>query len=290
MSRRGRWRLFRAGLCKLAGLLGLAVLAWGGWLLAGVLQENSSRMPEAAKSVPIQPPDLTTDGVLDHAWLAPILALPPGVSLMELDLEQLRARLLEDGQVLTATLTRHFPDRLAVAITERSPIARVMAQWGGQRQPLLVARDGIIFGGRGHDPALIDLLPWLDGIAIARRGGTFLPIEGMETVGQLLARARLEAEHLYRTWRVVSLARLETDRELEVRTEPGVTIVFNARGDFFRQLAKLDYIWDKVLGAPGGSAHIDLTLGREVPVMIEPAPPAVSTLPPSRPNSHRELQ
>ena len=83
--------------------------------------------------------------------------------------------------------------------------------------------------------------------------------------------ARLDAEHLYRTWQVVSLARLQSDGELEVRTKAGTALVFGANGDFFQQLAKLDYQWDAFANMPTPPAKIDLSLGREVSVAFRPA-------------------
>jgi hypothetical protein len=282
MSRGGRWRFTLALARGISVVAFLAALGWGGWTVVAALQENPRLMPAAAKAVPILPPELRTDGVLTSAWLGRTLALPRGASLMSLDLEKLRTRLLGEGQVLTANLTRRFPDRLVVDITERTPVARVMADWGGQPRELLVARDGIVFAGEGHDRAMLETLPWLDGLKISRRGEQFLPIEGIEAVSELLATARLEAEHLYRSWRVVSLARLAADRVIEVRTIEGVTIVFAAeaasasgtlrRQGFFRQLVRLDYLWDNVAHVPGTRARVDLSLGREVPVMIEAVP------------------
>lgn len=301
MSRGGRWRLLLAGGRTLAVITFVLVVAWGGWKLTQALQENPNRMPAAAKAVPVRPPELKTSGVLSPAWLARTLRVPKSASLMELDLGQLRDRLLADRQVVSAALTRNFPDRLIVAINERSPVARVMTKRAGPPQPLLVARDGVVFGGEGYDPALIERLPWLDGFKLARSGSAFLPIEGMDVVGDLLAKAReadprVESDHLNRCWRVVSLARLASDRELEVRTARGITVVFSAHGDFFRQLAKLDYMWERLANAPEAPARIDLSLGREVPVMVEvpvspstALAPALFRLPPPQSKTSREL-
>lgn len=270
MSRTGRWRLTWRGL-KLAGAA--VVAGWVGWgavMVAGALQRNPDTLPSVAKSVPVRTPELKTDGVLTVAWLERTLSLRKNVSLLELDLGKLRQRLLAEPQVLTAALTCQFPDRLLVRITERTPVARVMAQRGEEQVPLLVARDGALFAGEGHAPENIAALPWLDGIKLVPRGEGFAPLAGMPVVADLLSRAQFEAPHLYETWRVVSLARLEADREIEVRAAGGFTVVFNAGQDFFRQLAKLDLIWEKVAHAPAvQTAHINLSLGREVPVMIE---------------------
>jgi cell division septal protein FtsQ len=132
MSRGGRWRRLFAAVRIGALMAFVGAVAWGGWMIASALRQDS-HMPAVAKSMPVRAPELKTtrDGVLDDAWLARTLALPARVSLMELDLEALRVRLLADGQVFTANLTRQFPDRLIVHVTERSPVARRRLAQGG---------------------------------------------------------------------------------------------------------------------------------------------------------------
>lgn len=244
--------------------------------MTSALRENVRAMPAAAKAVPIKRIELTTDngGVLDDAWLVRTLALPPGISLMEVDLERLRGRVMADGQVLTATLTRNFPDRLTVQISERTPVARLNVAMGTQTRMLLVARDGGVYAGSNYEPAMLATLPWLAGFSLKPDGAGFRPIPGMAVVADLLARAQYEATHLYFDWQSVSLDRLESDQELEVTTKNGSRIVFSARADFFPQLAKLDNILENIrqrlVGLPPARARIDLSLGQEVPVMLEP--------------------
>lgn len=259
----------------MAALLAFGLgVGWGVWFLAGTLSQSPRHVPEVAKTVPVRRLELKTSagGALDVAWLERTLGLPRDVALMELDLERLRARLLADGQVITATLARQFPDRLIVRITERMPVARVRVEFDGQARDLLVAPDGFVFQGTGFDPAMLNSLPWLSGIALVPNGAGFRPISGMPAVAQLLADAQFAATHLYQSWMSVSLARLAVDRELEVTTRNGTTIVFSAAGEFFVQLATLDYLIEKLANTPVARARIDLTLGRNVPVMIEPPP------------------
>ncbi len=271
MSSGGRWRLVMAGMRTVGLVALLAGLGWATWIVVAALQEDAWRIPAVAKTVPLRPPELKTDrdGVLDDAWLARTLELRPGVSVMELDLEKLQARVLADQQVLTAQLTRVFPDRLVVQITERMPIARIRVDLGGVQRDLLVARDGVLFFGTGFDSGMLKTLPWLDGIVIARDGAAFRPIPRMDIVAQLLADAQFSAPHLYQFWLSVSLARLESDRELEVTMRNGTKALFTAKGSFFVQLAYLDEIADRLSRIPGARAKVDLTLGREVPVAIE---------------------
>lgn len=282
MSREGRWRLVKSVLRAVGVVAVCGALAWGVRLVAVSLQENPRLMPAAAKGMPVKALELRTDGVLDDAWLARTLALAPGATLNELDLDRLRARLLADAQVVGASLTKDFPDRLVVRLTERTPVARVMTQWHGRQQALLVARDGVVYAGTGYDPAVLATLPWLAGVSItADRSGRLQPIAGMEPAAELLAKAQLEAGQLYSTWQVISLDHLASDHRIEVRTNNGITVDFNTRDDFFRQLAKLNYIWDQLPRLPGLHGTIDLSLGRDVPVMLQatPAAPAGGTPP-----------
>jgi cell division septal protein FtsQ len=286
MSRGGRLRLALA-LTRSAVLVGLvAALGWGIWLVVEAIRHPAPAEGASMAGSPLRPPELftTREGVLDQAWLARTLALPAGASLMELDLSRLRARLLEDRQVLTATLTRHFPDRLRAQISERVPIARVRLEVGGVQSDYLVARDGVIYPGTGYDPALLRTLPWLDGLTLTREGAGLRATEDVESVARLLAAAQFSAVHLYRDWQTISLARLASDRELEVTTKQGVTVVFSAKGEFFPQLGKVDYLVEKLSRLPHGRARIDLSLGREVPLTIEaPPPPATKASRPSAP-------
>jgi hypothetical protein len=271
MSSGGRWRLVMAGVRTTALIALLGGFGWGTWMVIATLRQDPKQIPAAAKSVPVRAPELKTmrDGVLEDAWLARTLELPPGASLMELDLDRLRARVLADQQVLTANITRLFPDRLIVQITERMPIARIRVDLGGVQRDLLVARDGVLFFGSGFDSGMLKTLPWLDGIVIARDGATFRPVAHMDIVAQLLADAQFSAPHLYQYWQSVSLARLAIDRELEVTMKNGTKALFTAKGSFFVQLANFDEVVDRLSRIPGARARVDLTLGREVPVTIE---------------------
>lgn len=272
MSRGGRWRRIRQGLRMGTLVVGGGLLAGGVWFLADSYERAPRHLPEAAKSGQLRRLELRTSsgGVLDQAWLERTLALPREVSLMELDLNRLRARLLAEGQVASATLAREFPDRLTVWVAERTPVARVRVEAGGETRDLLVASDGFVFRGVGFDATMLAGLPWLSGIALVPAGAGFQPIAGMPPVAQLLSAAQFSALSLYQSWQSVSLARLAIDREIEVVTRHGTTIVFNAARDFFVQLATLDYLVEKLAHTPVGRARIDLTLGRNVPVQIEP--------------------
>lgn len=281
MSKGGRWRLIMAGVRHLALVMFVAGCGWGVWLIVGALHDDPQRRPAAAKAVPLRPPELKTmrDGVLDSAWLARTLELPPRVSLLELDLEKLSARVLADQQVLTVGMRKIFPDRLEVQITERTPVARLHVAMGDTPRELLVARDGVVFFGTGFDPIMVRSLPWLEGITLAQDGARFQPIPHMADVARLLAEAQFSAPHLYHQWHSVSLARMELDREVEVTLKSATKARLSVKGNIFVQLAHLDDIVVRLGRNSGARARIDLTLGREVPVTLETGSTDARTVP-----------
>jgi len=288
MSREGRRRLtvgaFRAAL----GSLVLGSVAWGAWETASVLRENTAAAPDAAASERVRSLVLVTDGVLDKNWLARTLAIPANASLMGLDLIRLRTRILGDAQVSAATVERNFPDTLTVRISERSPVARLMAQSGGNSPwMLLVSRDGAVFEGAGFDQAMVASLPWVDGVKLVRRGASIAPIEGMQAVASLLASAKLEAETLYRTWQIVSLARLASDGEIDVYSRGGMKATFATGEDYLRQIARLDLLIDASADPTRPLREVNLALGTRVPVTYGTAAPTFGDSAPVSTNAAR---
>jgi hypothetical protein len=280
MSREGRRRLAMGVLRATLVVFVAALLSWGAWETAEVLRENPESMPSAAKSDRVRSLVLVTDGVLDQNWLARTLSIPADATLMGLDLNELRSRVLGDPQVSSAAIIRNFPDRLTVRISERTPVVRMMAQSAGEAPVmLLIARDGVAFSGTGFDPAMIATLPWLDGVKLRRSGRLLAPIGGMRTVSDLLACAKLEAESLYRTWKVISLARLGSDNEIEVHTRDGMKVIFGAREDYLRQVARLDLLVDDSTDPTRPLREVNLALGPQVPVSYGTAAPTLSEPP-----------
>lgn len=277
MSPEGHRRLVVHAL-KVAGVaVFVAAVCWGAWQTASALQEGPRAIPGVAAAAPVQNLVLVTDGVLDRAWLAHTLALPRKATLMDLDLEQLKARLLASRQVASASVVRNFPATLQVRISERAPVARMLVQQGGaEPRSFLVARDGVVYEGAGYDLPMLDTLPWLDGVRLVRRDGRYEPIAGMDSVAELLARAKMEADSLYRTWHVVSLSRLASDGEIGVRTRDGLTVTFGTQEDFFRQIARLDLILDAARARGGEPVRaVNLSLDdQQVPVTLGAGGPA----------------
>jgi cell division protein FtsQ len=271
MSAEGRKRVAWSAMKTLTVSAILIGVAWGGYEIASTLRGTPKSFSGAAPVVPINEVVLITDGVLDQQWLVKTLGLPPKATLMELDLYKLRTKLLANAQVRTATITRNFPSTLTVSLSELSPVARIMAQPVGEpARMFLVSREGVVFDGIGFDAGLVSTMPWLDGVKLVRDDDGFQPIKGMDKVADLLAKAKMEAEHIYKNWEVVSLGRLESDGEIEVRDRSVAKIFFGTNEDFFRQLARLDLLLDKVHAETEKSPReINLSIGSQVPVSFD---------------------
>jgi cell division protein FtsQ len=280
MSTEGRRRVAMGAVRAITGAIAMGFVAWGAWAMTAVLRENSAAMPDAAKADRVRSLVIITDGVLDQNWLAKTLSIPADATLIGLDLDQLHSKLIADSQVASAAIERNFPDKLTVRISERSPVARMMAQaGGGSPTMLLVSRDGIAFPGTGFDRAMVATLPWLDGVRLSRAGRAFAPIDGMKLVSDLLSTAKLEADELYRTWKVISLARLSTDGEIDVHTSSGMRVTFGSREDYLRQIARLDLLVDSDTDPTRPIRTVNLALGSQVPVTYGTAAPIMAEPP-----------
>jgi hypothetical protein len=268
-SSRRRWAAGARSVLYVALALAAAVCVWA---LFQAWRENPVNLAAASRSAPLREVVLRTDGVLDRAWLDRALALKSGITLIEIDLPALQARLLTTSQVRTAVLARQFPDVLTVTLEERSPVVRMQAQdAAGAQMTLLAARDGIVYTGVNYDPAMIDGLPWLDGVRLVRDGAGFLPVQGLSAAADLLATARAAAPHLARDFQVISLARFARDGVILVRHPEAPEVIFGQRDTYHLQLARLDYILDEVrVRGAGYLRTVNLSIGgRQVPVAFE---------------------
>ena len=265
-------RLTRSMLKKLALILSLCLLAILAFEIHSTWQNNPADVKAPVKDKPLKHITLRSNGVLDHAWAASILAIPPDTDMMALDITALHNRLLSSQQVLTASLARHFPDTLAITIEERAPVARLVIQQepGGPREELLVATDGTVYAGANYPPQSLAGLPYLADVNLLRVSSgahEYLPLAGIDFIARLVSDARINTPALYATWRSISLKRYDDDHVLIVRTNRAAHIIFTIREDFIQQLARLDHILDTLSRSPphpsrGPVRTIDLSVGQ----------------------------
>lgn len=290
LGREGKKRLAMAVGNVMGLVLVLGASVWGVYEVVNLWETDRTRITAPTKGAPIRDFALRTDGVLNKDWVEQTLALPKGASLMEVDLVDLKRRLEESGQVSKAVLERRFPDVLVVTLQERAPVTRVVALIGDAPPvSFMVARDGMVYSGHGYDSALVESLPYVDGVKLVREGAGFARLEGMEAVADLLGTAQSSAPSLYRTFKVVSLARFKLDRTLTVKSSEVDVITFGASHDgFFQQLARLDFILEETRrqNATGPLKSVNLAIGdKHVPISFETA--ATGRAPASSPSASR---
>jgi POTRA domain, FtsQ-type len=274
MGRVGKRRLVMSIGNIVALVLVVSASAWGIYELLNLWETNPQRITAPTKGIPLRDIALRTDGVLDKIWVQRTLELSKTASLMELDLGVLKSRLEESGQVSKAVIERRFPDILKVTLQERSPVARIMARVGEASPTVfLVSRDGTVYSGVGYNAELGDGLPFIDGVKLVREGSGFSRLEGMDVVADLLGTAQASAPAIYKSFKVVSLARFSIDRTLMVKSTEVDAITFGASQDsFYRQLARLDYILTESQrqNSDGKLKSVNLSIGdKQVPVCFE---------------------
>ncbi len=245
----------------------LVLVLVGGAKLFLMTEGVSSALTKAGKSLPIKNIDIESDA-LSRKWVLNYLGLDGDETpnLLSLDLGSLKDRLEFQAQVSSVKIARQLPDTLYIAIQEREPIAKVLAEDVERgRITLLVDRTGVVYEGVGYDSKRISLLPFLDGIRLKRHNGQYEAIKGMEHVDKLLSEAFEIAPHIYRSWKVISLESLP---KLIVKSNFAKEIVFElVSTDYRRQLAELDYIIDYHKSHSYKSiAKVDLTMKSQVPV------------------------
>jgi len=110
-----------------SALLGVAVLVglvWGGWALFENYYFRSTSLfvlRDIARNVTI-----TTGKTLTPDLVCEVLGIREGINLFSLPIEQKRRELLEQApNIRDLSIVRRMPDRLAITIIEREPIARV---------------------------------------------------------------------------------------------------------------------------------------------------------------------
>ena len=282
INRTGRRRAVVDGVRLWLSVAGLGVSLIAGYVLWGTWKNNPATLAAPVQSAPLREIAVRSDGVLNRAWVERTLNIAPGTGLMTLDLAELRDRLLQTGQVRTAVVTRRFPDVLGVTLEERGPVLRVRAlNASGEPMHFFASRDGSVFSGERYAEEMVNALPWLDGASLTRSvtGVGFARLEGMDAVADLLGTMRGSAPARAKDVQAVSIARFARDSVVLVRTSEVAEIVFGTREDFYRQIARLDYILDELRARPGAAPIRSINLaigGNQVPVSFElpPAPAA----------------
>jgi len=209
-----------------------------------------------------------TNGGISAREVAAAAGLRPDMNLMEVDIAAIRTRLMELPRVKNVEIERRLPDKLAVTLTERLPVARIISVLKDrvvnveQRHGLFVDRDGMAFKCE-------ELLREFVGLPVINAVGQSSITVGEEvpSPGVKVALALLE-QFRTRTWDAPCSVRgieILNDWTISVEMETGAQFVFHPFGTE-RQLDRLAYILAKCRAAKKSVASVNLQLERNVPV------------------------
>ena len=215
-----------------------------------------------------------TDGTLKRGWLREAVDIPRNRGILDIDIQQIKQRLEEEGQVRSATVERIFPNILKVSIHENVPILKVVIlDQHKRRKQLLVAEDGTVYAGQGYSQATLKQLPYLSGVRLKRiaerDSETFAPIPGMEVVAELLEKARAQFPEFYGTWSRLSCEYFDGRPDfpgavIEVHSLTAGKVLF-LPVDFDRQFERLEYVLEYAKkNRMRNLEYVDLSLNGQV--------------------------
>jgi len=198
----------RRRLWWLVGVAAVVVVAGGAWFVT--------------RTSLLDVDDIEVDGatVTSAADITAALALDPGTPMLDVDPGSLAERVEALPLVAEASVSRHWPNRLVVEVTERAPLALAMTA-----PDTWVEVDA---GGRVLGPAPDGSpLPRLSGIHAAEEPGTFLDDDSEAPLRLVeLAQGTLDVAGAYRSGGELWL-RLDTGLGIKVGTaeDLGIKVV-----------------------------------------------------------------
>jgi cell division protein FtsQ len=266
------------------GTVTLLALGWSHSLWARAFRENPSYA--------VGQYEFKTNGLMSPRLATQATGLNAATNLMDVDLKNIRQKLVDMPRVKSATVERRLPDRLVVSVEERLPIAWILCEKQGLRQSrngILIDRDGIAF--RCED--LLREYLVLPGIQV-----TTLPAPVV--VGERLDHPPIEAalavmaalsQREGKSSQAVRAVSIPNDWTVHCKTTSGITLTFHAEG-VPEQLERLRVIEGIARRRGRQIASVDLQMKRNVPVTFfdQPALDAAPTRPPAKPMSTRTSQ
>jgi cell division protein FtsQ len=237
-----------------------AILAGVGWLfLSGARWAGRILLTENPRYT-IREFDLGSDGRIRPALIRQTIGVPDGANLFAVDIHRLRAELGRWSWVRHATVSRQLPDRLVVRLTERTPLARILAPGGALG--MAVDAEGVVVGPAPSPSAL----PLIDGMAATGvRPGAVL--DGGPVADALDLLELCDATRLGQHVRIATIY-VNDPETLDVRLADGERAIL-PRKDLDAKLRRLSAmlitIRDRRLAPDPAAVVIDLTTDSSFP-------------------------
>jgi len=187
-------------------------------------------------------------------------AIPKNAKLFDVDLNRARLKVQQNPFFKSVSVAREIPDGLAIIVTERTPIAALVAD-----RILYLDAEGYVLGpirpGKLIDlPVMTGEIPAADCVP-----GQQIKSRRLREALEILTTAERVGDDLYR---MISEVHCEPDSTFVLFTaESGVPVAFG-RGDAAVKLVKFDGFWKQIVMARG-AAHlktVDLRFAGQVVV------------------------
>jgi len=224
-------------------------------------------------------PEVTTDGTLTREQILTAADIVSGRNILTVDLAQARAALEKLPQVESTVVSRTFPRQVSIAVTERRPVAWVIAKKGddpltSERSFLIDAR-GMVMRGRGYLPQYANF-PVISGVEMenfvaGKRVNSFAMVAALGLVTLNAENPRFQIRH-------IDLAK---SCRLVVTDQRRAQITFGVQ-KIEAQLARLNRVLELNEPSHQEIRTVNLIPERNVPVTFFPPEP-VTVTPPSEP-------
>ena len=200
-----------------------------------------------------------SDGMLTEKNLAQIANVAVGANLMEIDLEAIRNRIEKLAVVEEAVITREMPDKLRIAVKERTPVAWLSCPPLGLRpgdveRGFLIDAEGVLFRCLDRND-LVDSLPIIETFRMDEpKEGDIFSADGAASALRLIALGARLKEH--ENMNIHSI-RLRTEWSIECHYRSGLQVTF-ARHEVERGIENLRTILSRAtdFGAPLASVNV----------------------------------
>jgi cell division septal protein FtsQ len=259
--RKGGWRPSSAWIVRLLGIACLCVsIPLGGkWIHRAIFYENEEFV--------LRTLNVQTDGMLSVAKLTEVANVSVGLSLLELDLEKIQARIEKVPVVSEVVVSREMPDKLNVMVRERVPVAWLSCpprgiRPGNRDRGFLVDQEGVLFRS-------LDLTDRMEHLPVIETYSMGEPVEG-EVLALDGAKGALEvlglAERLHgHEGLEVDVIRLRSEWSLQVAYRNGMQVTY-ALGQIERGVEDLATILEQTKSVQAPLATVNLAVHHNIPV------------------------
>lgn len=216
--------------------------------------------------IPLQTVQFKTNGHITKKFLIKALAIKKNALFDDINIFNLKKRLLNITQVKDVYIERKFPASIFIKLEERIPLLKFVIQNGDEIDLLFVDRNnGSIFHGSCLPKKVMLATPYVE-LNLERTPTNkigYKPIAGIQHIKHLIDLLRDEYPYIYNDIHKFSLLKYDPREganwsRIEIYQKSGKVIVFNPH-NLELQLLNLDYILNERKFPQNSVRKIDLS-------------------------------